>query len=168
MLRVLLLIVPLLAPSYLSARQSQAPLAPTFSAQDFFAGSTKGDGELKIILSRRRAVHVDGTGRITAGGELVLNQVVTEAGAGPKERKWRIRETSPGHYAGTLSDAIGPVMGDVAGNRLHLRFRMKGGLRADQLLDLSPDRQSAHNRMTVRKFGMVMATLDETIRKVGP
>lgn len=74
--------------------------------------------------------------------------------------------TAPGHYVGTLTDASGPVTGNVTGNRLDSRFRMKTGLRVEQVLDLSPDRKSAHNRLTVRKFGMVVVTLDETICKV--
>jgi hypothetical protein len=165
-MRVTLFIHFLLAGCCLFAAQTSAR-DPGFSAQDFFNGRTEGNGELKIIFSRRKAVHVDGTGRIAAEGELILDQVVTEEGTGPRKREWRIREVSQGHYVGRLSDAIGPVVGDVAGQRLHLRFRMEHGLRADQVLDLSSDRQSVHNRMTVRKFGMVVARLDETIRKVG-
>ncbi len=159
--------LPLLVAGHASAAPLHKLGTPTFSAQEFFSGRTRGEGILKIMLSRGREVRVDGTGHMAAG-QLVLEQVVTEVGKAPKERQWRIREVSPGNYVGTLSDAVGAVTGDVAGDRLHLRFWMKGGLRADQLLDLSSDRQSAHNRMTVRKFGIVVATLDETIRKVAP
>ena len=42
---------------------------------------------------------------------------------------------------------------------------MKSDIIADQLLDLAPDGQSTHNRMRFRKFGVVVARLDETIRR---
>ncbi len=43
---------------------------------------------------------------------------------------------------------------------------MKGGLRVDQWLTLLRDARIAQNRMIVRKLGIAVATLDETIRKV--
>ena len=72
----------------------------------------------------------------------------------------------PGRYAGTLSDASGPVTADVAGNRLHIAFPMKGGLRAQQWLYLSPNGQVAQNRMVVTKLGIPVASLDEVITRV--
>ena len=139
---------------------------PAFSAQRFFGGRTQGDGMLKIALSKPRHVIVDGRGRIESDGTLVLDQAVSQEKAAPEHRQWRIHETSVGHYAGTLSDATGPVSGDVTGNQLHLRFTMKHGLIADQWLELAADGQSAQNRMTFSKFGLVVARLNETIRRV--
>ena len=53
------------------------------------------------------------------------------------------------------------------GNRLHLRFTTTdGGLDAEQWLYLQPGGRVALNRMVLRKFGLPVATLDETIRKV--
>lgn len=141
--------------------------APRFSAQAFFAGRTHGDGVLKIVMQPRQRVVVDGSGRVEADGTLVLDQTVTRAGKPPERRQWRIREMVPGRYAGTLSDAAGPIAGEVTGNRLHLHFRMAAGLTADQWLDLSADGQSAANRMVVTKFGVAVARLDETIRRAG-
>jgi len=43
---------------------------------------------------------------------------------------------------------------------------MKGGLRVDQRLTLLRDARIAQNRMIVRKLGIAVATLDETISKV--
>ena len=57
--------------------------------------------------------------------------------------------------------------GAVHGNRLDLRFRMAGGFAVEQRLYLRPDGRVALNRLTVRKLGIVVAVLDETITKVG-
>lgn len=149
-----------------SAPPPIAALAPRFSPQAFFAGATRGEGRLKIVMSGAKRVTVDGRGRM-AGDTLVLDQTVTGASATPEQRQWRLREVAPGRYAGTLSDAAGPVAGEVTGSRLHLQFAMKRGLVADQWLDLAADGQSAQNRMVVTKFGMTVAVLNETIRRVG-
>ena len=42
---------------------------------------------------------------------------------------------------------------------------MKGGLHAQQWLYLQPGGQVARNRMVVTKFGVPVASLDETITK---
>lgn len=139
------------------------PSGPTFDPLVFFAGRTEGRGSLKIMLSRARSVTVHGRGRVEPDGTLVLEQTVIEGDKAPADRRWTFRPAGPGRYTGTLTDAAGPVAGDVAGSRLHLHFRMHGRITADQRLDLAPDGQSAHNRMTFRKMGMVVARLDETI-----
>ena len=161
------LVAALLAPTVAVARP--VPVAVpllVFDPARFFDGRTQGTGSLKIIAARRKPVRVEGRGRIDSDGVLVLNQTVIEGGKAPTERRWTFRRIAPGRYTGTLSDAAGPVAGDVTGNRLHLHFKMHGGIVADQLLDLAEDGQSAHNRMTFRKFGVVVARLDETIRRV--
>lgn len=42
---------------------------------------------------------------------------------------------------------------------------MKGGFVVEQWLDLAPGGRSARNHMTMRKFGIVVAGLDEMISK---
>ena len=84
----------------------------------------------------------------------------------PKHREWRIRETLPGHYSGTLSDAGGPISGRSSKNRLHLSYRTKSGFMVDQYLTLAPDGRSAANRLIARKMGVTVAHLDETISKI--
>lgn len=56
------------------------------------------------------------------------------------------------------------MTGEVTGNLLHLAFSMKGGLRAQQWLYLQPGGQVSRNRMLITKFGLPVASLDETIR----
>ena len=136
-----------------------------FDALRFFTGATEGRGRLKIALRRARAVSVHGNGRLAPDGAVVLDQRVEQAGQAPTRRRWRIREDRPGHYTGTLTDATGPVIGEARGDRLHLYYRAKHGVRIDQWLTLSPDGRSARNHLAARKLGVVVARLDETIRK---
>jgi hypothetical protein len=132
----------------------------------FFTGRTEGEGTLSVAMQERPVtVRVRGIGRVDPDGTLVLDQRVREGSKPVKERQWRIRQIAPGRYAGTLSDADGPVSGELVGERLHLRFKMKGGLTADQWLALDPGGNSVRNVMTVRKLGVRVATLDETIRR---
>ncbi len=138
--------------------------APRFDPLAFFSGHTLGTGMLRKMLSGEERVIVHGIGTLD-GDTLVLTQDVEEAGKPAKHRTWRIRSDAPGHYSGTLSDAIGPITGTVNGNGLHLTFTMKGGLPSEQWLMLAPDGRSAHNIMVVRKLGMRVAVLDEDIRK---
>ena len=43
---------------------------------------------------------------------------------------------------------------------------MRGGLRVDQVLTIAAGGQTASNVMKISKFGMTVATLTETIRRV--
>ncbi len=139
---------------------------PHFSVPAFFAGDTEGAGTLKVMFAKDRPITVHGRGAVGDDGVLVLDQTVDDAGDRPRQRRWRIRQTAVDRYAGTLSDAHGPVLGDVTGNRLHLRFAMKGGLDADQWLSLRSGGRVADNVMVVRKLGITVATLHEIIRKI--
>ncbi|MBR0553072.1 DUF3833 family protein [Stakelama marina] len=159
----------ILAPLLLAGCVGAPPIAqpapqPRFDVFAFFAGPTLGTGRLKKILSGTESTLVHGTGRVE-GDTLVLDQTVEEGDKPAKHRQWRIRRTGPGRYSGTLTDASGPVTGEVEGNRLHLSFTMKGGLPTQQWLTLAPDGRSAHNIMTVTKLGLTVAVLDEDIRK---
>jgi hypothetical protein len=147
--------------------QSRAPepSAPVFPVFAFFEGRSEGRATLKIATRAREAVRVESFGRV-AGGTLTLDQRIFEGDKPPRTRRWLMRETAPGRYAGTASDAAGPVTGEASPGRLHLAFRMKGGLAAEQWLTLARDGRSAHNVLTARKFGIVVAALEETIRKL--
>lgn len=133
----------------------------------FFAGRTEGTGVMKVLLSKSRVVHVHGTGHALPDGSLTLDQTVEEDGRPTTTRRWHVEAVGADHYSGTLTDAIGPVTGETAGNQLHLRFKTKGGMVADQWLSLRPGGTTADNVMVVRKFGVAVATLRETIRRAG-
>jgi citrate synthase len=140
--------------------------APVFSVERFFGGRTQGEGALKIMLKAAQPLHVEGRGSVDPDGTLILDQMVKRGGRAAQKRQWRFRSTGPGRYKGTLTDAGGPVNGDVSGNRLHLSYPMKGGGTIEQWIYLQPDGRTALNRMVVRKFGMAVAHVEETIRKL--
>ena len=141
---------------------------PVFDAVAFFAGETRGEGALKIIFKPKVPAHVEGHGTIAADGSIVLDQDVRIGAAAPTHRTWHLQRIGRDRYTGTLTDAIGPVAGDVSNNRLHLSFAMKNGLHVQQWLYLQPGGQVARNRMVVTKFGVAVASLDEIIRRQQP
>lgn len=140
--------------------------APPFVAERFFAGRLDGVGTLKIVLHAASTTHVTSAGYVSADGTLLLDQHIEQEGKPARDRHWRIQPLGNGRYGGTLTDASGPVTGEAVGNQLHLSFPMKNGMRVDQWLTLSPDGQVAQNHLIVRKLGVTVATLDETIRRL--
>ena len=138
---------------------------PLFSPAEFFSGRTTGEGQLNIIFGAAEPIHVTGNGHVEADGTLVLVQRIQRGDDAPTIRTWRIRPAGGERYSGTLTSAQGPVAGEVSGNRLHLRFTADGGLDTEQWLYLEPGGRAALNRMVVRKFGLPVAALEETIRK---
>ncbi|MEG3176556.1 DUF3833 family protein [Sphingomonas sp. RB3P16] len=169
-MRAILLATPALAAMFaISAcvpsdhlARARAP-APEFDPVRFFAGHSEGRGSLKVALRAHTPTLVDGNGIATPDGGIDLVQSVRLGDGKPTRRTWHLRRVATGRYTGTLSDARGPVTGEVHGNCLHLRFAMKGGLRAQQWLYLEPGGQAAVNRMVVTKFGLPVASLDEKI-----
>lgn len=148
-----------------SGRPGLASDAPTFDVARAFVGASAGEGRLKIVFRKTRPVHVQSTGHQAKDGTIVVDQIITEPGRKATTRQWRLREVAPGRYAGSLSDAAGPVEGAVRGNCLELRFRMKGDLTAHQWLFAMPDGRTVQNRMSIRKSGILVARLHETITR---
>jgi hypothetical protein len=147
---------------------SSAALAaePTLLPERFFIGRTEGTGTLKVVLKRAQAVKVQSVGRME-GDVLVLDQIVRIEGEEPERRQWRMRKLAAGRYTGTASDAIGPISGEIAGSQLHLKYRMKKDkVDVEQWIALQPDGRTAVNRMTLRKLGLKVGTLNETIRRL--
>lgn len=146
-----------------------ARAAPVFDLFRFFDGVTHGDGQLKIRFKDFVSISVDSRGRMVGPNDFVLDQTITEAGKPPRTRQWRMHRDSSGAYAGTLTDAAGPVTGQVEGNRLHISYRQKDGLAVEQWLSLAPDTTYADNLMEIRKMGVPIAKIEETItRRAGP
>ncbi len=140
--------------------------APVFSPSAFFTGHTVGEGALKVLLAGTSHTHVEGTGHVEPDGTLVLQQQIERDGKPFQTRTWRLQQVGDAqHYTGTLTTAEGPVTGEVNANELHLRFTADGGLDTEQWLYLQPGGRVAINRMVVRKFGLPVAALEETIRK---
>ena len=145
---------------------TSATTGSIFIAERFFAGHLDGVGRLSILMRHAVSTHVTSTGHVAADGTLFLDQHVEQQGKPSRDRHWAIRPLGAGRYAGTLTDASGPVRGEARGSRLHLTYPMRGGLRVDQWLTLTSDGRAAENHMIVRKLGMVVAKLDEMIRKI--
>jgi len=154
--------LPLPLPASLVALLLVQALAP----EQFFAGRTEGTGTVRVILSGSHGVRSHNRGRVERGGALVIDQVVEEEGAPARLRTWRLVRTGANTLAGTLTDADGPVTGELTGNVLHLRYRSSEGPAIEQWITLDPGGRSANNRMTFRRFGFGVATLDEVIRRV--
>jgi len=157
--------VSLLAASaafLVSAPATAEPLKP----MRFFEGRTEGFGTIKLFLKKPYRSHTVGRGVIESDGSLLLVQQVEDDGKPPRERRWRIRQVGPGRFAGTMSEASGPVAIDEVGGRYRFRFKMKGNFAVEQWLAPLPGGMSARNSMTVRKFGMTVGTSDGTIRKI--
>lgn len=144
--------------------------APRFDALQFFAGRSQGQGQLSKVFSGTVPVRVQSRGEMGTApaerGVLTLLQQVTEGEKPVRTRAWTLREVAPGRYAGTLTDAVGPVEGFSEGNQLTLRYAMKDGFQVEQVLTLSDDGQRAYNVLKVRKWGVVVAVLAEDIVRV--
>jgi len=142
-----------------------APTQAAFNPVDFFRGRTHGDGTLKVIFQAPKQIKVDSMGRSEKDGSLLLEQVIREPGKAPRTRYWRLRETAPNRFEGTLTDAAGPVRVEVAKDSVRIRYRGKDNLNFDQLLTPAGPRE-VRNRMRVKRFGIVVAHFDEMIRKL--
>ena len=90
-----------------------------------------------------------------------------EPGKPARRRSWRLARSGPNRVSGTISDAIGPVAGDIRGNVLHLKYRAReASAQVEQWITLHPGGRTASNRMVFKKFGFKAATLNSTIRKL--
>ena len=153
----------LLIPLALTAATPAA--AERFDPLTFFVGRTEGTGAFKIILRRTHHVRVHGRGVLQGDGSIVLDQTIEDGAKKPQKREWHIRQVAPGRYTGTLSEARGPIMGESIGDAFHLKYRTKSGTAIEQWITLAPGGRTAHNRLVAREMGVVVARLDETIRK---
>ncbi|MEO8547903.1 MAG: DUF3833 family protein [Sphingomicrobium sp.] len=150
------------AAFFLSAPTGAGPLVHPLN---FFEGRTESSGTVKLFMRNPYRTRSIGRGHIESDGSLTLVQQVQDEGKPPRERLWRIRQIGSGHFAGTMSEASGPVTIDRVGDRYRFRFKMKGHLSVEQWLAPLAGGMTARNSMTVRKFGMTVGTGDGTVRK---
>ena len=145
---------------------ASAPAADPVKPMQFFEGRTEGSGIVRLFLKKSFRTRSVGIGRMQPDGSLLLVQRVVEDGKPPHERRWKIRQTGPRTFSGTMSDAIGPVTVDQVGARYRFRFRLKGNLSVEQWLAPLPGGKAANNSMTVRKLGVRVGSGEGIIRKV--
>ena len=142
-----------------------APAEAAFNPVEFFHGRTHGDGVLKVIFQSPKKIAVDSFGSAERDGSLVLKQVIHEPGKPPRTRYWHMRQTAPDRFEGTLTDAASPVRVDVDGERIRIRYKGKDHLDFDQMLTPAGARE-VRNSMRVKRFGIIVARFEETIRKL--
>lgn len=153
-------------PAFLAVLLLAAAAPPAAGPEHFFVGRTEGAGTVHVMLTGRHAVRDRSRGRIERGNVLILDQVVEEEGKPARNRTWRLVRGAGNRITGTISDARGPVTGEVAGNVINLRYRMAEGPSVEQSITLHPNGRTAANRMTFRRFGMRVATMESVIRRV--
>jgi hypothetical protein len=164
-MRLFPLALALSACSAGSADQRADVPGPALDPVAFFIGHAEGRATLHKLVGKPEQVLVHSSGRSDGAGGVFLDQRVEEPRKAPRVRSWHLVPTSPGHFSGTLTDASGPVTAQVKGDRLEIRYPMKGGLKASQVLVLRPDGRTLDNRLTVTKVGVRLAHLDEVITK---
>lgn len=141
-----------------------APAHAAFNPVDFFRGKTHGEGMLKIIFQSPKKMTVDSVGRSDGDGSLVLEQSVHEPGKPPRIRYWRMRQTAPDRFEGTLTDAASAVRVDVTKEGIRIRYTATNHLNFDQLLT-PVSATEVHDQIKITRFGITVAHFDETIRK---
>jgi Protein of unknown function (DUF3833) len=134
---------------------------------DFFTGKTHADNVMKIALQGSKSLVVDSIGGKGDRGDFVLIDTVNEQGKPVRTRKWIMHPAGPSHFTGSLSDAIGPVDIVINGDSATIRYLMRDGhVNIVQQIQLQPGGKSLSNHVVARKFGMVVAHIDGTIRKL--
>jgi hypothetical protein len=146
---------------------SPAAAASAFDAVAFFTGRTHGEGTLREILKSPKRVSVASVGSVGSDGTLLLRQRVDVQGDKPRIRIWRLRKSGENAYAGSLSDARGPVSASMQGTSIHIRYRTTDGLSVQQWLTPASgsEGKAIDNRMTFSKLGIIVARLTERIEK---
>jgi hypothetical protein len=132
----------------------------------FFTGRTHTDNVLKIALHRPTPLIVDSVGGKGDRGDFVLVDTVHEGDKPVRTRKWIMHPVGPNHFAGTLTDAVGPVDMIVSGDSATIRYKMKGGLDIIQTMTMQGDGRSLSNHVVAKKFGLTFAHVDGTLRKL--
>jgi hypothetical protein len=145
-----------------------APCAAAMPANPltFFEGRTESVSIVRIAMKKPFRSRAIGKGQIKPDGSLELIQRVEDEGQQPRERRWRMRQVSQGHYTGTMSEANGPVTVEEIGGRYRFRFRMQGSVAIEQWLTPMPDGRSARSVITIRKYGIHVGNSDGYIHKL--
>jgi hypothetical protein len=155
----------ILATLLVASPASSAPAPQQLDIVAFFTGRTHTDNSLKIAFHRPTRLIVDSIGGIGDRGDFVLVDTVHEGDKPVRTRKWIMHQVGPGHFAGTLTDAVGPVDMIVSGDTATVRYKMKGGLDITQTMTLQGQR-SMSNHVVARKLGLTFARVDGTVRKL--
>lgn len=144
---------------------SQSPTTGwPFDPIAFFSGRTHGEATLHVLLRGSHRIVVDGIGKSDGHGGLILDQRIREEDKAPRVRRWVLHPAGPNRWTGTLTDAQGPVTVESTASGVHIHYRMHSGPQVEQWLQRPPN-SAVSNRLTVSRWGIRLAWLDETIRK---
>jgi hypothetical protein len=149
-----------------------AATSPAFDPLQYFEGATRSWG---VIENRRgdpvSQFHADLVGR-RDGDELTIEQRFTFADDRRETRHWRIRRVGANHYEATANDVVGVSKGEARGNTFHWTYVTEGtragfidDLRYELWMYLMDDGQTLINRVTITKFGVVVARTTERFRR---
>jgi hypothetical protein len=142
-----------------------APAEPLRDPLRFFEGTTVSEGTLRILFKKPFKTRSIGRGKINADGSLELVQRVEEGERAPFQRRWHMKRVGPGRFAGTMSEATGPVTVEEIGDRFRFRFPMKNHVKVEQWVTPLDGGQSARNEVTIRKHGIIVGRMKGTIRR---
>ena len=146
---------------------ASAPAAgPIADPLSFFEGRTETISTVKIVMKKPFKSHSVGRGKLLADHSLDLVQRVEEEGQPVHERRWKIRRVGPGRFAGTMSDAVGPVTIDETPKGYRFRFKLKDNMSVEQWLTPNAGGKSARSRVTVKRFGIAVFKSDGIVRKI--
>lgn len=157
----LLALVALIAGGPVHAQEPRREFTP----RDGFSGRSEGNGTLRLFLGKPRPFHVESYGYDRPDGKSQLDQTVFLQGKEPQNRQWVMATTGPRQYTGTLSDAAGTVTGRTDGDRLILRYRVRGPFVMHQTLRLLPDGRTIDNVGRITFLGVPVGRLRETITR---
>ena len=139
---------------------------PNLDMTGFFSGRTRSDNVLRIAMQKPKKLVVESVGR-KEGDSFVLVDTVHEEGKPVRQRKWVMRAAGANRYTGTLTDALGPVEVDIAGDTATIRYLMKEGrLKVEQKLQMRPDGKSLSTRTVAKKLGIKFANVEGVVRKL--
>lgn len=160
------IVLPLALASCTTTDRLPAAEQATLDPIAFFSGNSVGTGTIDQIFSRPRPLAVRSIGRSDGNGGLALTQVIREGDKPERTRTWTMRQVGPGRYTGTLTEAGGPVTVTTSGPRATVAYSMKDGLAVRQQLALQGDGRTLLNHLVVTKWGIRVATVRETIRRL--
>ena len=149
-----------------------AATAPALDPLQYFEGTTRSWG---VIENRRgdpvSQFRADLVGQ-RQGDELTIEQRFTFADGKRETRNWRIRRVGRNRYEATANDVVGVSRGEARGNTFHWSYVTEGkragfidDLRYELWMYLMDDGQTLINRVTITKFGIVVARTTERFRR---
>ena len=155
-------------PAALVGASASATAGPKAIADPlhFFEGRTESVSTISVITKKPYRSRTSGRGEISRDGTLSLVQQVREDGRPSYERRWRMRQVGPRRFAGTMSEATGPVVVDEVRGRYRFPFKMKGSLAIEQWLTPLPGGTVARSSVSIKKLGMKVGRSEGTIRKL--